>query len=59
MPFAAGGAVDTVARVLANPLSHSLGQPVVVYDHGGGGGIIGMDEAAKVDAGRLHAAARP
>ena len=47
VPFAAGGAVDTVARVLANPLSTGLGQPVVVYDHGGGGGIVGMEEAAK------------
>jgi tripartite-type tricarboxylate transporter receptor subunit TctC len=47
VPFVAGGAVDTVARVLAPALSASLGQPVVVYDHGGAGGIIGMDEAAK------------
>ena len=47
VPFAAGGAVDTVARVLAPAVSVNLGQPVVVYDHGGGGSIIGMDEAAK------------
>jgi len=47
VPFAAGGAVDTVARVLATPLSARLGQPVVVYDRGGGGSILGMDEAAK------------
>jgi len=47
VPFAAGGAVDTVARVLATPLSARLGRPVVVYDHGGGGSILGMDEAAK------------
>lgn len=47
VPFAAGGAVDTVARVLAAPLSTNIGQPVVVYDHGGGGSIVGMDEAAK------------
>ena len=39
VPFAAGGAVDTVARVLAAPLSANLGQPVVIYDHGGAGGI--------------------
>ena len=47
VPFAAGGAVDTVARVLAAPLSANLGQPVVIYDHGGAGGILGMNEAAK------------
>jgi tripartite-type tricarboxylate transporter receptor subunit TctC len=47
VPFAAGGAVDTVARVLTPALSTNLGQPVVIYDHGGGGSIIGMDEAAK------------
>jgi len=46
VPFAAGGAVDTVARVLAPALSQNLGQPVVVFDHGGGGSILGMDEAA-------------
>jgi tripartite-type tricarboxylate transporter receptor subunit TctC len=47
VPFAAGGAVDPVARVLANPLSASLGQPIVVYNHGGAGGRLGMDEVAK------------
>ena len=47
VPFAAGGAVDTVARVLANPLSVDLGQPVVIYDQGGAGGILGMNEVAK------------
>lgn len=47
VPFAAGGAVDTVARVLTNPLAAKLGQPVVIYDQGGGGGILGMNEAAQ------------
>lgn len=47
VPFAAGGAVDTVARVLTNPLNATLAKPMVVYDHGGAGGIIGMDEVAK------------
>ncbi len=47
VPFAAGGAVDTVARVLANPLAARLGQPVVIYNRGGAGGMVGMDEAAK------------
>jgi tripartite-type tricarboxylate transporter receptor subunit TctC len=47
VPFAAGGAVDTVARVLTNPLAARLGQPVVIYNRGGAGGSIGMEEAAK------------
>jgi tripartite-type tricarboxylate transporter receptor subunit TctC len=47
VPFAAGGAVGAVARVLANPLSQSLGQSIVVDNRGGAGGIIGMDAVAK------------
>ena len=47
VPFAAGGAVDTVARVLTNPLNVSLAKPIVVYNRGGAGGILGMDEVAK------------
>jgi len=30
VPFAAGGAVDTVARVLTNPLNASLAKPMTV-----------------------------
>ena len=47
VPFAAGGAVDTVGRVLTNPLNASLAKPMVVYNRGGAGGLIGMDEVAK------------
>ena len=39
--------MDTVARVLTNPLAARLGQPVVIYNRGGAGGMIGMQEAAK------------
>ena len=47
MPFAAGGAVGAVARVLATPLSAGLGQAIVIDNRGGAGGIIGMDAVAK------------
>ena len=41
MPFAAGGGSDLVARVIADFLGKSLGQPIVVDNVGGAGGIIG------------------
>jgi len=47
VPFAAGGAVGAVARVLSTPLSTSLGQSIVIDNRGGAGGIIGMDAVAK------------
>ncbi len=47
VPFPAGGATDITARVLSEPLSRILGQPVVVENRGGAGGSIGMSEVAK------------
>jgi len=47
VPFAAGGAVGAVARVLSTPLQASLGQSIVIDNRGGAGGIIGMDAVAK------------
>jgi len=50
VPFAAGGAVGAVARVLSAPLTASLGQTIVIDNRGGAGGIIGMDAVAKSPA---------
>ncbi len=47
VPFAPGGGVDAVARIIAEPLGVSLGQPVVVENRGGAGGAIGVDMVAK------------
>jgi tripartite-type tricarboxylate transporter receptor subunit TctC len=42
--FAAGGPNDTIARILGQYLSEQLGQPIVVEDHVGAGGNIGMQD---------------
>ena len=47
VPYAAGGSIDLVARILAEGLSVRLGQPVVVEDKPGGNGVIGIGQAAK------------
>jgi len=46
-PFAAGGTIDAVARILAAALSQTLGQQVVVENVGGAGGMLGANRVAK------------
>jgi len=47
VPFAAGGGTDTLARVLGEKMATSLGQPVIIDNKPGAGGIIGTDAVAK------------
>jgi tripartite-type tricarboxylate transporter receptor subunit TctC len=47
VPFAAGGAVDQLARILAARLQESFGQPVVVENRTGAGGTTGANDVAK------------
>ncbi len=50
VPFAAGGPSDSLARVLARGLAPELGQPVVVENKGGMGGLVGVTALAKAPA---------
>src|SRR5207237_5510087 len=48
--FAAGGAADTLSRIVANRLSKRLGQPTVVEDKPGPGGNTAAAASAKAEA---------
>lgn len=50
VPFNAGGATDIVARTIGEALSHRIGQPVVIDNRGGAGGVLGTDVVAKAPA---------
>jgi tripartite-type tricarboxylate transporter receptor subunit TctC len=47
VPFAAGGAVDDLARIIGAKLGAAFHQPVVVENHAGAGGNLGADVVAK------------
>jgi putative tricarboxylic transport membrane protein len=49
VPYAAGGAADSVARIVAKHVGEAVGQPIVVENRGGAGAIIGTDLVNKSD----------
>lgn len=49
VPFSAGGGTDNIARELAKGMSEKLGQPVIIDNRGGGGGVIASRQVAKAD----------
>src|SRR3989442_14970769 len=60
VPFAAGGAADTLGRLIAEHLSSALHQQFYVENRGGAGGTTGAGAGACAPAGgHTVAAARP
>ena len=50
VPFAAGGPVDTMARLLGNAMQGPLGSTIVVDDRGGAGGVIATELVSRAPA---------
>jgi tripartite-type tricarboxylate transporter receptor subunit TctC len=46
LPLAAGSVIDTMARLMASALSERLGEPVIVENRAGGGGVIATKSVA-------------
>lgn len=50
VPYTAGTGADVLSRTLAQAMSPLLGQPIVVENRGGAGGLVGTDYGAKAPA---------
>jgi tripartite-type tricarboxylate transporter receptor subunit TctC len=47
VPFAAGSATDTIARVYADQMSRTLGATIIIENRAGASGMLGADAVAK------------
>src|SRR6478609_3894776 len=47
IPLAAGGAVDTNVRIMLESMRAALGQPILVENNGGAGGVTGINRVAR------------
>ena len=47
VPYPPGGGTDVIARIVQEPLSKALGQPIVIENRGGAGGAVGTEAASK------------
>lgn len=47
VPFAPGGTTDIVARTISERFAAAFGQPLIVENRAGGGGVVGANEVAK------------
>jgi tripartite-type tricarboxylate transporter receptor subunit TctC len=54
VPWPAGGGSDTIMRMMAEPMSKTIGQPVVVVNKPGAGGQIGLRETAEGQPDGYH-----
>lgn len=50
VPFAPGGGIDTIARIIGQRLGDALGQSIVVENRPGAGGLIGFESILKAPA---------
>jgi tripartite-type tricarboxylate transporter receptor subunit TctC len=47
VPFVAGGGVDFIARLVGEHVSSTIGQPIIIENKAGAGGLLGIESAAK------------
>ncbi len=50
VPYPPGGGTDVIARIVQEPLSKALGQPVIIENLGGAGGSVGTEVVSKAAA---------